>query len=159
MQQLSAAERTLLLLWGVNAASRTILPGRSLEISHATRACGVIGVDDCGTGAIAGPIFAAAVRLPTLIPSCNVPVVDAKLLSQSDRAAAFDMLLAAGTKFATASVPVFEIDRLGHRAATDAAMVRAIELLMRRAPSLPGTSSYCLVDGDRIPIGENNYHP
>lgn len=133
----------------------------------------IVGVDDAGVGAIAGPVFAAAVLLPTDSSRLAAgDVVDSKTLSLSARRAAFEQLCATpGLVWATASVHAREVDTLGGHAATAAAMRLAVarleaRLLRQQArlrpaaePRLdngvvdPSSRAYCLVDGPTLPTG------
>lgn len=133
----------------------------------------IIGVDDAGVGAIAGPVFAAAVLLPADgFGRVQDNVVDSKTLSLKARRATFEWLCATpGFMWATASIHAREVDTLGGHTATAAAMQLAVarleaRLLRQQArlrpvmePRLgvPGTGpssrAYCLVDGPTLPTG------
>jgi ribonuclease HII len=132
-------------------------PTRLLEARAAATGFLVVGIDDCGRGAIAGPIFAAAAILPAGW-SCPAGVAfgDAKRLTAEQRTLALRALDEAGAVWATASIPPTVVDAQGHRAATEAAMALAAERLLRRirrrTPSLVAPC-FCLVDGDTVPAG------
>lgn len=127
----------------------------------------VVGVDDAGVGAIAGPVFAAAVLLPTNWPS--IAVVDSKTLSLEARHAAFKALCATpGLVWATAAVRARQVDTMGGHPATALAMEQAVaklEAKLRRCQfgldSCPAPDRslsqapriFCLVDGPTLPVG------
>ena len=139
-----------------------ILPQRLAETSAAGAGRLVVGVDDAGRGAIAGPIFAAGVHLP---PSWAQPedpaarVRDAKLLRPPERRAALDALERAGAVWAVGEVSAEEVDALGHMEATASAMRLAVErlvaLLARSGHKGVDTIAavHSLVDGDAVPRG------
>jgi len=101
----------------------------------------VCGVDEVGTGAWAGPVFAAAVvfkkysRLPKLM--------DCKLLSPEERVIGAEAVMKCSS-WAVGRAEVSEIFELGLRPATFLAMHRAIS-------SLPLVPNKVLVDAFRIP--------
>jgi len=133
------------------------LPTRLLEArAAASGAALVLGIDDCGRGAIAGPIFAAAALLPTLW-SCPAEFGDAKVLSAGQRSRALRALDDAGALWATAAVSAAAVDAVGHRAATEAAMALAARRLLRRLGRAGvhriDAPCHCLVDGDSVPAG------
>jgi len=103
----------------------------------------VIGVDEVGRGCLAGPVFAAAVILPS--DFSLVGVTDSKLLSEARReklALQIHEVAMVGIGFAS----VGEIERLNILGATFTAMRRAIENLMAGMPSHAG---HVLVDGNQ----------
>ena len=135
-------------------------PSRLLEAAASCSGVLVVGVDDCGRGAIAGPIFAAAARLPAAWePQKALVFGDAKALSVAERTIALRELERAGAVWATAAVAPSRVDFLGHRRATEAAMALAAERLLRRLRRV-GTEPvdrlpcHCLVDGDAVPEGK-----
>lgn len=103
----------------------------------------VAGVDEAGRGPLAGPVVTAAVILdPERLPP---GLDDSKRLSADRREALFAAILATAD-VAVASAAPASIDTLNIRAATLAAMARAVAALPRR-PAL------VLVDGrDRIAV-------
>ena len=129
------------------------------------------GIDEAGTGAIAGPIIAAAVWLAPKFDereelsnqklsiggqNVTLKLHDSKLLSAAERSALFAGLRGSSNlKWATASVPASHIDEFGIVASNSEAMRLAISRLRRKlqpCPVLPGTQQYwCLVDGDALP--------
>ena len=119
----------------------------------------IFGVDDAGVGAIAGPVFAAAVLLPAGGSGlADGDAVDSKTLSLKSRREAFERLCATpGFVWATASVHAREVDTLGGHAATAAAMRLAVARLegrlLRQQAADPSSHAYCLVDGPTLPTG------
>jgi len=85
----------------------------------------IVGVDEAGCGALAGPVVAGAVILP--LNSCLGLIRDSKLLSSNQRERLFDLIIERSTKWATGFASVKEITYLGLRPATYLAMRRAIE--------------------------------
>ncbi|KAL1524020.1 hypothetical protein AB1Y20_018934 [Prymnesium parvum] len=141
-----------------HAAHTPRLPGRLLE-THARLAFPlrpIVGVDDAGAGAIAGPIFAAAVLLPPdWTPSDEPHVLDSKKLSAARRALAFRAIdRRASLVWAAAAIPAARVDLLGGAGATAAAMELAVARLeaklARRRPAA-AARAYCLVDGAALP--------
>mmetsp|Transcript_9803 Transcript_9803/g.19828 ORF Transcript_9803/g.19828 Transcript_9803/m.19828 type:complete len:300 (-) Transcript_9803:59-958(-) len=126
----------------------------------------VVGVDDAGVGAIAGPVFAAAVLLPTNWQPIEA-AVDSKLLSLEARRAAFEAVCSTpGLVWATAAVRAREVDLRGGHPATALAMEQAVarleaKLRRRQARSCPAPNRslapaprvFCLVDGTTLPVG------
>ena len=128
----------------------------------------VVGVDDAGVGAIAGPVFAAAVLLPTNWQP-SMAAVDSKTLSLEARHAAFKAVCATpGLVWATAAVCARQIDTMGGHPATALAMEQAVaklEAKLRRrqfgldscpAPDRSLSQApriFCLVDGPTLPVG------
>ena len=126
-------------------ARQSITPGRA-----------VIGVDDSGQGAIAGPTFAAAVWLPESWQQSGV--CDSKLMSVRARSDAFQSLdRDTSVAWACAAIPALAVDAMGGQVATEAAMRLSVERLQaklrRRSILSPGLDCYCLVDGDYLPEG------
>ncbi|KAL3907521.1 MAG: hypothetical protein SGPRY_010139 [Prymnesium sp.] len=154
----------LLLLAGELPASarsaRTKLPGRRLESSlrqaHPRRP--IFGVDDSGNGAIAGPIFAAAVLLPVDWEQAeHANVFDSKKMSPARRSHCFLALTRSPrVVWASAALPSLQVDKLGGKLATEQAMVLAVSRLeakLRRRGAMQGQSPFCLVDGIHVPAG------
>ena len=128
----------------------------------------VVGVDDAGVGAIAGPVFAAAVLLPTNWQP-SMAAVDSKTLSLEARHAAFKAVCATpGLVWATAAVRARQVDTMGGHPATALAMEQAVaklEAKLRRrqfgldscpAPDRSLSQApriFCLVDGPTLPVG------
>jgi ribonuclease HII len=105
-----------------------------------------IGCDEVGRGALCGPVVTAAVwfepsRLP---PDLLAALDDSKRLTPARREAAAARL-AGAARFAVAAACRAEVDRAGVRAATLAAMARAVARVGIDAP--------VLVDGRDVPPG------
>lgn len=99
------------------------------------------GCDEAGRGCLAGPVFAAAVILPS---DFNHELLnDSKQLSETDRYALRPMIEQRAIAFAVACCDHEEIDRINILNASFLAMHRALDQLHTR----PG---YILVDGNRF---------
>ena len=103
----------------------------------------VAGLDEAGRGPLAGPVVAAAVILdPACIPD---GLDDSKALTAAKREMLFDLILASA-QVAVASASAREIEATDIRAASLAAMRRAL-------CALPVRADYALVDGRDVPEG------
>ncbi len=109
----------------------------------------VAGLDEAGMGALAGPVFAAAVLFSQDSEQAineatrTLPIRDSKLLSERQRERAADFIQKTALSWAIGQASVQEIDALNIRNASHLAMRRAIEQLAP-APEvllLDGTSS------------------
>ncbi len=123
----------------------------------------IIGVDEVGRGCLAGPVFAAAVILPSDFSVEGI--TDSKLLSEARREILAELIhnhCHVGIGFAS----VGEIDRLNILQASLLAMKRAIENLEigmghvlvdgnQRIPNLEGYRQTTVIKGDlrAVPIG------
>lgn len=87
----------------------------------------VVGVDEAGAGAWAGPIIAGAAILPRGVRFPGLR--DSKLLSPSQRETVLQELLAQGAQLGSGQASVEEITRLGLRPANLLAMERAVDAL------------------------------
>lgn len=99
----------------------------------------VAGTDEAGRGPLAGPVYAAAVILPSglIIDGLN----DSKKLSEKKREKLFDEICREAISYAVASASVEEIDELN--------ILNAAQLAMRRAVALlDPTPDIVLVDGN-----------
>lgn len=105
----------------------------------------VCGVDEAGRGPLAGPVYAAAVILPTdcVIDGLN----DSKKLSEKKREALFDIIREKAVAYSIASASAREIDEINILQATFLAMSRAVEGLQIKA-------DYAIIDGNRMPTLE-----
>lgn len=110
-----------------------------------------IGVDEVGRGALCGPVLVAAVWFdPAAVPAALLGALDdSKRLTVRQREAAA-ALVHAHAQVAFAAASTAEVDRLNVRAATLAAMARAVARLGRAGPAL---SDPVLIDGRDVPPG------
>ncbi len=105
----------------------------------------ICGVDEAGRGPLAGPVYAAAVILPTdcVIEGLN----DSKKLSEKKREALFDIITEKAVAYSIASASAREIDEINILQATFLAMRHAVEGLRVKA-------DYAIIDGNRMPVLE-----
>lgn len=99
----------------------------------------VSGTDEAGRGPLAGPVYAAAVILPTglMIDGLN----DSKKLTEKKREALFDVICKEALSYGIAYATPEEIDELN--------ILNASQLAMRRAVAmLDPTPDLVLVDGN-----------
>ncbi len=119
-----------------------------LEAEDEARARGarfVAGVDEAGRGALAGPVFAAAVILP---PGAIIPGLDdSKALPVEVREDLAPRVRRAAVAWGVGSATAGEIDALGIAPATFLAMRRALDGL----EAFGARPDFVLVDGFRIP--------
>lgn len=106
----------------------------------------VVGIDEAGRGAWAGPVVAAAVVFEPDIDRHSTslaPIRDSKLLSPRQRDRCYDLVLDTATFWGVGSVPSQEIDRIGILNATRIAMALAVT-------GLPHPGDYLLIDAVRL---------
>lgn len=101
----------------------------------------IVGVDEAGCGALAGPVVAAAVIFP--LDSRLGRVKDSKLLTPESREELYALILERAGAWAVGSASVQEISDLNIR--------RASLLAMQRAVSAIGQADFALVDAWTIP--------
>lgn len=102
----------------------------------------VAGVDEAGRGPLAGPVYAAAVILPS---PCDLRGIDdSKKLTERRRESMADAIVDGAVAYAVAWADAAEIDALNILNATMLAMQRAVEQL-HPAPA------HVRVDGNRCP--------
>lgn len=101
------------------------------------------GLDEVGRGALAGPVAAAAVVLPTAPLSWYLDVNDSKLLLAAERERLAALILAEAV-VGLAMVSAETVDAIGIAPATRRAMVRAVHAL---GPSVDAL----LIDGFPLP--------
>ena len=114
------------------------------------------GIDEAGRGALAGPVYAAAVILPD---SFDVSVLDdSKKLSPKRREIARAAILSSALYWQIASVPSEQIDKINILQATLTAMKEAFEVLFaqygRNTSNTLADSEKDLtviVDGNQLP--------
>ncbi|MCI6388008.1 MAG: ribonuclease HII [Ruminococcus sp.] len=115
----------------------------SIENEYREKGFNIIcGVDEAGRGPLAGPVYAAAVILPSdcVIEGLN----DSKKLTEKKREALFDEIKEKALAYGIASADEKEIDEINILNATFLAMKRAIASLSVR-PVL------ALIDGNQKP--------
>lgn len=83
----------------------------------------IVGLDEVGRGALAGPMIVAAVELPVAIPG----VTDSKLLSRQQREELATQITRSAVQQQFGVVSNIEIDQLGLTAALQLAYARALE--------------------------------
>ena len=97
----------------------------------------IAGVDEVGRGAVAGPVMAAAVILPSKIRALWADKVrDSKFLSPEQRESLFDPIREAAISFGVGSVDSWTIGSIGIARATQIAMAQAISQLSPPAEAL-----------------------
>lgn len=89
------------------------------------------GLDEVGRGCLFGPVFAAAVVLPAAAhaPLVAAGLTDSKKLTARRRAALVPQIEAQALAWGMGQASAAEIDRCGIRAATELAMLRALQKL------------------------------
>jgi len=99
-------------------------------------------VDEVGRGSLFGPVFAGAVVLsaPALEHLSSAGLTDSKALSPGRRQRLVPLITARASAWALGQSSAAEIDRIGIRWATEAAMLRALH-------RLPQPPVLLLVDG------------
>ena len=115
----------------------------SIENEYREKGFNIIcGVDEAGRGPLAGPVYAAAVILPSdwVLEGLN----DSKKLTEKKREALFDEIKEKALAYGIASADEKEIDEINILNATFLAMKRAIASLSVR-PDL------ALIDGNQKP--------
>ncbi|SFC57087.1 RNase HII [Parapedobacter composti] len=107
------------------------------------------GCDEAGRGCLAGPVFAAAVILPTAFR--HALLNDSKQLSATHRLELRQVIETEALAFAVSSVSPQEIDRINIHKASYLAMHQALDALKLKA-------EYIIVDGNRfIPYRQTPY--
>jgi len=114
------------------------------------------GCDEAGRGCLAGPVFAAAVILPTNFK--HAMLNDSKQISEATRLALREVIQQKAIAWAVAQVDAPEIDEINILNASFLAMHRAVDQLTTRPSSLlidgnrfnqyEGISHHCIVKGD-----------
>jgi ribonuclease HII len=106
---------------------------------------GVCGLDEAGRGPLAGPVFAAAVILPSGFPLHILD--DSKKLREAERLVAFKAIVDRA-RWGIASCSPAEIDELNILKASLLAMARALDALMEDGLGLPPLA---IADGLHVP--------
>jgi ribonuclease HII len=108
-----------------------IVPTFRLETAfHEAGLQAVVGIDEAGRGALAGPLVAGCVLLnPDAIPALSETVRDSKTLTPVQRVRAFQHVVESSRAVAIGIVSVEEIDRLGIGPSNRLALERAVERL------------------------------
>lgn len=120
----------------------------------------VVGVDEAGRGAWAGPVYAAAVCLPpdnAELTTILAGVRDSKQMTKLARARAIDIIQRAAWAWGVASADHAEIEALGIVPATCLAMERALEICCRALPECQ--LDYLLLDSTRCEGLNLHYSP
>jgi len=105
----------------------------------------IAGIDEVGRGAMAGPVFAAAVILPLELSADWLSLVrDSKQLSPRKREHIFERIQQTEVAIGVGMVPHTDIDERGIVEATRLAMGRAVE-------QLPVTPDFLLIDALVLP--------
>lgn len=99
----------------------------------------VVGIDEVGRGALAGPLTVGAVVLSSETPPPN-GLTDSKLLSPAQREALVEPLAGWADDWSLGSVSAAEIDEWGLRLALAVAATRAVE-------GLKAAPTFALIDG------------
>ncbi|MSP14955.1 MAG: ribonuclease HII [Chloroflexi bacterium] len=102
----------------------------------------IVGIDEVGRGAWAGPVVAGAVVLPIDRPDLSASLVgvsDSKICTPRQRENLFEKISRVAVTYAYASIPADVVDRIGIVPATKAAMWAALQGLGYTAagPMLP----------------------
>lgn len=119
-------------------------PDRALEIAAGPGLL-VCGIDEAGRGPLAGPVVAAAVILPDVLPpEIAAAIDDSKRLPREERERLCPEIRALAVAVGVGRAEVAEIDRLNIHHATLLAMSRAYAALSRAADR-------ALVDGRFAP--------
>ncbi len=108
-----------------------------------------VGCDEAGRGCLAGPVFAAAVILPSDYK--NPLLNDSKKLSEKRRYLLREQIINDAIEWAVASVDNFEIDKINILNAS----IKAMQLAISKLKIIP---EHILVDGNRFKPYNNIQH-
>jgi ribonuclease HII len=116
-----------------------------LEIIKSTGLTAIVGLDEAGRGALAGPVVAAAVILPLSSSSPDLlkqlsEVNDSKQLSANTRAKLYPIIKNTALSFGIGIKSAQYVDRYGIISSTKQAMLDALQALIPPA-------EYLLIDG------------
>lgn len=112
----------------------------------------ICGIDEAGRGPLAGPVFAAAVILPTDFDAASL--ADSKKLSEKKRTILAEKIFAE-CLFGIGTASVREIDSLNILRATMLAMKRAYCALSKKILASEKKRLDIIVDGNRCPDIQN----
>lgn len=102
----------------------------------------ICGIDEAGRGPLFGPVYAAAVILPS---ECEIEGLnDSKKLTEKKRDALYDIIVERAVSYGIGSASAEEIDTINILNATYLAMCRAVT-------AMPIQPDYALIDGNRMP--------
>lgn len=102
----------------------------------------IVGIDEVGRGALAGPVVAAAVQLPQ---NCGIERIrDSKVVPEAEREELYEQICSDAIAWGVGVVDNREIDSINILQATFVAMKAAVA-------SLPETPDFALVDGRDMP--------
>lgn len=108
-----------------------------------------LGVDEAGRGPLAGPVVAAAVCLPPILPAVLADLNDSKKLSEITRERLYGALLEHAIAWGVGVIEAPRIDAINILEATREAMRAAADIACR---TLGGPPRALLVDGNlRLP--------
>jgi ribonuclease HII len=107
----------------------------------------IMGVDEVGRGPLAGNVVAAAVVLPSQLPSSLSRLTDSKKLTETWRRRLLPHIVETALTYGVGWVSPAEIDRVNILQATFIAMRRAVQRAVQRAHASP---DIVLVDGNRL---------
>ncbi|MBS0236280.1 MAG: ribonuclease HII [Proteobacteria bacterium] len=121
-----------------------VFPDFQIEAKLAS--AGIVGIDEVGRGALAGPVIAAAIILPYEAKDIwlSYGITDSKKLTARKREELYDILIAQ-CQYATGMASSEEVDEYNVLQATMMAMRRAAE----KMPAFE--LSWRLIDGNRSP--------
>ena len=103
----------------------------------------ISGIDEAGRGALAGPVFAAAVILPLSFP-IDIGINDSKKLNPKQREILYEVITTNSLSFSISYVDNNVIDEINILKATFQSMINACEGLSLRP-------DFLIIDGNRFP--------
>lgn len=117
------------------------------ELGQAARAAGglIIGMDEVGRGAVAGPVGVGAMALDPALVEVPEGLRDSKLLTERRREALYPVVSAWGTARSVGLASAQEVDEFGIIGALGLAGARALVLLHEAGVGIP--ASIVLLDG------------
>jgi len=106
----------------------------------------IIGIDEVGRGAIAGPVVASAIAIEKLING----VKDSKMLNIKQREKLAQEIENNAIAIATEIIHPKEIDKLNILNATTLAMKNALLMCLEQLKPKPQTEIFVIIDGNKI---------